>query len=250
MRIFSNNIYGVRNMENSYTGDELEIKSTDEKLDILESIGDSKNFSKFNMELLKRLSQDEEDQVRAKVAELLVLSDSPFSEEILINLLEDVDELVRVNACDSLSVSSSHNVINLLKSIILKDKSSLVRGYAALSIGDIAISISYDNKELEAFFITALLKERVKWVKINFYKVLYLLGDESYLNLLIHELENKSYKCRSLTVNTLSELISSKNSELIIKALTERLEIEKTVAVRSAIKKTLQNFIDNNDLEK
>lgn len=218
-----------------------------EKLDLIEAIGDSgsSSFTGKNSEFLKNLSHDEEGEVRAKVAEILVLSNSSFTEKILINLLKDKDELVRIHACDSLCVSNSCIVINHLKDRVLKDKSSLVRGYAALSIGDIASNRNCDFKELEVFFTKVLAKERVNWVKLNFYKALYLIGDESYLDLLISELKNRSYRSRCLIVNILSDLVSKHNLFLIRTALTERLEIEKTVAVRSTIEKTLLILEEN-----
>lgn len=218
---------------------EMRSKSIDEKLDIIEALGNSDVFTEYNLELLRYFSQDEEGEVRVKVAEILVFSSSSYTEEILINLLKDKDELVRVNACDSLSVSRSCEVINLLKDRILMDKSSLVRGYAALSIGDIVKNTSCDIKELELFFRKVLVKEKVNWVKINFYKVLYIIGNETYLSLIINELKNRSYRSRCLVVNILGDLVSKKNSFLIRTALIQRLKIEKTVAVRSAIEKTL-----------
>jgi|LSQX01.1.fsa_nt_gb HEAT repeat protein len=226
-------------MRNELSKPSLEDKSFDEKLHILEEMDRFESFNETELEILLSFSQDDNEEVRAKVAELLVLSNSPVAEIILIRLLADKAELVRVNACDSLSNSSTPDIIKILKEIVLKDKSSLVRGYAALSIGDIAVNINYDIKELEAFFKRVLGKERVNWVKINVYRTLYLLGDKSYLNILINEVNNKYYRSRCVAINILGELTTSENLPFIRTALIERLKIEKTVAVRDKIEKFL-----------
>lgn len=233
-------------MLNENLKDELTKKSLEERLDIIEKMGHSDKFTDDDFEILEYLSQDGKEEVRARVAEILVLSDSHEGEKILIKLLTDKDELVRVNACDSLCNSTSLEVINLLKERILKDKSILVKGYAALSIADIVSNTGYDKNELSKFLKDALEKQKVVWVKINFYKVLYMLGEESYLDKLLNELQNKLYRNRCAVVNVLSEIVSERNLGIIKTALIGRLEKEKTIAVRSSIEKAIQSIDELN----
>lgn len=217
--------------------------SAEEKLEIIESIEAFNAITDEDIIILDTLSKDEESEVRAKVAEILVFSKSPSAERILISLLKDSDELVRINACDSLCISNSSEVLDLLKNKVMKDRSSLVRGYATLSIADIATKIEYNNlEELLDFFKLVLKKEKVEWVRINVYKALYKLGDETNLNLLINGLNSRLYRNRCATVNCLKDIISSKNNELVRFAFTERFKIEKTVAVRNNIEDIIKSI--------
>lgn len=233
-------------MAADYLEIDLEDKSIDEKLDLIDEIEDSDYFGKNELNILSCLSHDAEEEIRARVAEILVLSDSQVSENILIKLLRDESELVRVNACDSLCNSKSLEVINLLKNRVLKDRSSLVRGYAALSIGDIARNECFNIEELRGFIRFVLKKENVNWVKINLYKVLIMLGDESYLGILINELNNRLYRNRCVAAKVLCDLCDLLRESNIIEiklALKQRLNVEKVIAVRSQIEKGLNNKV-------
>lgn len=76
--------------------------------------------------------------LEAVVAETLVESSDEKGEQILLRLTKDHDWLVRTDACDSLCISESVDTYNLLKEIAKKDTSGLVRGYAILSLENIA----------------------------------------------------------------------------------------------------------------
>lgn len=233
-------VQGGINLANDYFDKNLRDMTLVEKLDLIDNIKNSNCFIENDLNILVCLSHDKDDEIRARVAEVIVFSDSLTAEKILIELLKDKAELVRVNACDSLCNSNSIKVLKLLKETILMDKSSLVKGYAALSIADIATRINYNAEELIEFFKSAVKKEKVNWVKINFYKALYMLGDESYLDILINELNNKFYRNRCAIVNILSEIVTHENLTKIRAALIERLKIEKTFAVSSTIEKVIQ----------
>lgn len=220
----------------------LRNKSIEEKLDIIDEIEDANFITENSLEILGYLSLDQNEELRSRVAEVLVLSNSPKAEKILINLLNDEDEIVRVNACDSLGISDSLEVLELLKERTLRDKSSMVRGYAALSIADVATRINYNLKDLANFLINILKKERVTWVKISYYNALYVLGEKNYLKLLINELNNRLYRNRCSVVNSLYNIISYENSEQIKSALVKRMKVEKTIAVKSTIEKVLQEI--------
>lgn len=226
----------------NYFKTEIDNKSLIEKLELIENIEAEGCFSEDDLKILDYLSQDKESEVRLKVAEVLVYSESLEAEKILTRLLKDKTVLVRVNACDSLCNSKSLEVLNLLKNRISKDRSSLVRGYAALSIADIVATIKYDIKGLNIFFNHSLENEKSSWLKIIYYKVLYMFGDEAYLYILINELKNKLYRNRLATINILDEICSEKNIVAIKAALIERLKYERTIAVKNSIENSLKNI--------
>ncbi|KHD37620.1 hypothetical protein NL50_05430 [Clostridium acetobutylicum] len=198
----------------------------------LDEIEEKEEFNEYDFEVLKYFSRNANSDVRCRVAEILFSKVNKEGEEILINLIDDKNELVRTNACDSLCSSNSQKILQLLKSKVLEDKSYLVRGYALVSISEIAARINHDIRE---FLICALEKEEVKWVKINFYKALYMVGETTYLKLLIEELNNEYHGIRCAVVNILSEIISRENLEVIMKALKKRLKVEEVMSVKTEI---------------
>ena len=220
---------------------ELMSENIYKKLDIIETISSLKSFTDGEISILDKLSRDEESEIRARVAEVLVISFDVSSEEILIRLLKDKDEIVRVNACDTLGCSKSPEILNLLKERVVKDKSSLVRGYASLSIADIGNRINLGNNLIN-FFYDVLKKEKVNWVKINIYRSMYKLGDESSLTQLLTGLNNRLYKNRSVTISCLIDIINPTNCSIIKPIIIKQLQVEKTVAVKSKLEKFLKQI--------
>ncbi|WP_242874675.1 MULTISPECIES: HEAT repeat domain-containing protein [Clostridium] len=213
----------------------IEDMNLDEKLNKIDEIENRSKFNKIDFEVLEKFSHDINDEVRSKVAEVLIFTDNKQGEEILIDLLDDKDELVRTNACDSLCISKSENVIKLLKNKILRDKSNLVRGYAVASLVDIVIAMDYKIEDMKMFFINVLLREKDNWVKIDVYRGLYMLGDERYLNKLINILNDRNYRNRCSVVNILGALICKENFNVITSALENKFQVEKSEAVKSSI---------------
>jgi HEAT repeat protein len=212
------------------------------KLDIIEKIEIEGCYSNKDINILEELSNDKSDEVRARVAEILYFYSPELSQNILIKLSNDKDELVRVNACESLSNNNSTNVFILLKEKACRDNSNLVRGYSIFSVANIARRKKVTDKELIRFFKSRLIKEKIIWVKINLYCALYLLGEDSFIYLIIKELNNRLYRNRCVVVNLLTYITSSKNQRIIIDALDERLKIEKTLAVKSSINNALKEI--------
>lgn len=229
-------------MISKYLEKDLKNISVIEKLEIIKAIEIDKELNEHYLEILDYLSRDEVEEVRAMVAEILILSNTQKAERILIKLLSDKDELVRANAADSLCNSNSLKVFDNLKKMISRDKSSLVRGYAILSLADVATNINYDMEELTNYMIGLLSKERVAWVKVNYYQALYKLGNKVYLGMLFKEINSRSYRNRCAVVNSLGELLSDENAMMIKSVINERLKVEKTVAVRSSMEKLFQSL--------
>ena len=113
-------------------------KSTLEKLDYLLNLDTEKQEIDFH--IVRQLSNDTDAEVRSQCAETLTLIPCEESESILVSLLDDADNLVRANACDSLKFSHSKLIVKKFISM-LSDTSYLVRGYATLTIADILANI-------------------------------------------------------------------------------------------------------------
>lgn len=200
----------------------------------LEKIEKSGKIEEKDMSLISELSKNDNSEIRSFVAELLVLANSKSAEKILINMCNDSDELVRVNACDSLSMFCSEDVFNVLIARALNDKSNLVRSYALLSIIDIMEHINIRKDLLKTLFLKSLDNSSVG-IKNACYKGLYKLGEEKYLDEILNLLLSESYQERCLVVNSMFDLINKKNANKISTFLNCLINNEESKAVKSLI---------------
>ena len=197
---------------------QIEEKSYEEELD-------ENDYS-----MLNKLSYDKEVFIRDLVAVILVESSDEKGEEILLRLTNDKEWLVRADACDSLCISESVTTYNLLKKIAKKDTSGYVRGYAILSLGDIADKINKEDELLE-YLEDRLKHEKVQFTKIDIYAVLYNLGRKEYFDNLVSMLNSKKYLNRGSVVNILNYIANEDNRDMIIKVLLEHKKKETAMSV-------------------
>ena len=192
------------------------------------------------LELLEKYSHDRNKDIRYRAAEALALTGSPKAESILLRLLDDKDNMVRVNACDSLGMSGTQRAIEPLKKHVGSTACNLERGYAVSSLADIAVAIGTEG-EMTAFLETSLETEQDVWVRNHYYRSLYPLGKGEYLQLLLDSLDDENYQNRCEVVNLLSDIADDSNVETICVALKERLSKEEpdSIAVITTIEKTL-----------
>ena len=197
---------------------QIEEKSYEEELD-------ENDYS-----ILNKLSYDKEVFIRDLVAVILVESSDEKGEEILLRRTNDKEWLVRADACDSLCISESVTTYNLLKKIAKKDTSGYVRGYAILSLGDIADKINKEDELLE-YLEDRLKHEKVQFTKIDIYAVLYNLGRKEYFDNLVSMLNSKKYLNRGSVVNILNYIANEDNRDMIIKVLLEHKKKETAMSV-------------------
>lgn len=229
-------------MEDSNIKDNIKYMSSEEKYELENRLRELDIITDKDIEVLQILSYDKESIIRADAAEILVNSGSPEAEKILIRLLQDKNGLVRTCACESLYYSNSLEVVNLLVDILNKDKTELVRGYAAISIANILINTNKVDGKYINFFESMLKKEKLKWVKINIFQALYTLGKSEYLYKILDELKNKHYIKRALVSNLVVDDVTDDNRELIVSALKEALKKEETIAAKSSIESALKDI--------
>jgi len=213
--------------------------SLDKELDQLHLLMDKDFLNDEDIEILRYLSFHKNDEVRCNVAKALINADTEKAEQILLLLLDDKSYLVRADACDSLCFNSNPQVLVLLKKIVAKDRVGLVRSYAVMSIGDIALTINSDKQKLLLFLEQRLLVEKCKHTKISFFRTMYILGAEKYLRCLIEQLKNVRYQHRCATINALREVVTNENKSEIVEAFKELQKTEKTAAVKSSIERVL-----------
>lgn len=200
-------------------------------------LDETQNLSEADYSFLALCSTDRESDIRYLVADVLCGDTSPDSEQILCRLLNDSDEVVRANACDSLYRSCSAHVLERLKELAVSD-SYLVRGYAVASIGNIMTTLSNPDNCL-TFLKAAYTHEASAWVKLDYCEIFYCLGDEASLTPILKALEKKNYKIRCKAINILKNLINDNNQEQIVSRLVSLYKSDTS----EAVKKSIQNML-------
>ncbi len=138
-------------------------------------------------------------------------------------------------------ISKSVSAYEMLKNIAEKDRIGMVRGYAILSLGYIAVRI-HKQSDLTKFLKNRLKTDKVEFTKTNIYTVLYSLGNRDYLACLLAAINSKGYHNRCEVVNSLSEVINDDNKEVILTALLERKKIETAGTVISKIDEVIEEI--------
>lgn len=214
--------------------------SYNKKLKILNTIESESYPYDDSFSILSQLAQDKNAEIRNRVAQILANFHSLQSENILIKFLSDSDELIRANACDSLLFSSNYSIMERLKKVIKSDV-TLVRGYAILTMSDIAIN-THKVDEAIAFFQQILQKEKSPWIQLCCYEGLYKLGIHSYYNKILEQINNRYYRNRCATLNSLKRLVTNRTKEKTRIVLENRLEVEKIRSVKINIKSFLSEM--------
>lgn len=187
----------------------MNIKNKNEILNKLEIMKDKNKYNNSDITFLEKLTKIRDFEIRYEVAEVLSGRNEIEINKIFLELLNDENELVRINARDSAYNCTSNQIIDKLKDIILNDK-YLVRGYAILSICDIANKCER-KEEIQNFIESRLKVEKIKWVKATIYSFLYLLNNENkYIILLLDLLDESNYKIRCMVLNRIPELLNKK----------------------------------------
>ena len=222
-----------------------------EKIKVLARLDDKayeEEVDEDDYSILKELSYDKELTIRALVARILVDSSDEKGEEILLRLTNDKEWLVRTEACDSLGISESVTTYNILKKIAKKDTSGYVRGYAIISLGDIAVKIHKEN-ELIKFLEEMLMHEKTEFTKINIYTVLYNLGQKEYFDKLLSMTNSKKYSNKCAVVNSLKDIANESNRDMIINILLEYKEKETARSVSYTIDDAIKKIEEMDEME-
>ncbi len=215
--------------------------TSEEKIQYISSLEESISLGDSDFSNLVELAEDEDSEVRYRVAELLALFPSEESERLLVAMCNDTDYMVRVSACDSLAFSKSIETLKILFKAA-KDKRFLVRGYAILSIGDIQNNIGINSNGTIDFLKQLFQKESSEWVRIAISHSLYHLGEYSFGDYLLEKLNSRYYQNRCAVLNSLDQLYDNNmihNMPGLLPILTKRFEIESAYSV----KEHLQRFI-------
>ena len=160
---------------------------------------------------------------------------------ILSKLIQDNEELVRIEAADSLGVFISEDSFEILSAATF-DSSKLVRAYAYSGIAEIAVKCrSCDGITI---LHEALDRETEPRVLLDVYAGLYLLGEKVYLWKIHQMFEESDYRTKCATLYTLEDLATPENIKDILSFLGSQSEKKLEVSVASTFK-TVFNHLNN-----
>lgn len=213
--------------------------SVESILSILDNISEKDIINETDNKFLVLQTNNSDAEIRAYAAQLLVRSNCDSARKALLKLCGDYDELVRVNACDSLCRYAKNDVYNRLLYCAVNDKSNLVKFYALSSIIDIIPCLKVDKNSLKDVFVRVGNTSHIP-VKAVCFKGLIVLGYEKYLYNLKELLSSEDYTNRCAVVNVLGDLLEIGNYEYISDMLRERRRIETSGAVISTIDNVLK----------
>ncbi len=201
---------------------------------------DKTDLNQTDWQIISELSKDESTDIRLDVGEMLSSFPCQMSENILLSMINDSEYLVRTTVIDSLSFSKSETVLNVLRDS-LKDNRFLVRGYAALSLGDVQNNIGTDFDETIEILKRSFKRERGEWCKIAIAGSLFLLGEDSFLEVLINNINNRFYKNRLFALNSIIDIFEKCSDRFdkkkLLDILYKRKQTEKTLSVNKALDK-------------
>lgn len=161
---------------------------------------------------------------------------------ILMEMLEDKNYLVRCEVCDALYGFKSEIVLNKLLTRIKKERSSTVRMYIISTIGSIIDCVNNKNAIYEQLYILST-KETSKRVIIAYMSLFYLLNkDMEYINKALLYINDIDYHIRCNVINLLNEIVDNKNISIIINTYEKRLLIEDIFCVKDLLETSLKEL--------
>ena len=151
-------------------------------LEFIDKCSEKKFLDEKDWIVLKQCMSGASSDDKYILCEWLSMFFNNESEQILISMLSDNDSLVRAAACDSLSCSISLEVIDVLTKTLKSDRNKIVRGYAALSIGDIQKKNIINKENVVKLLRDQYAREKSIWTQIAIARSLVVLNDDSYLD--------------------------------------------------------------------
>lgn len=182
------------------------------------------------------MADHNDELVRYKVADLLWDTYNKKAEKTLVKMLKDPATMVRVNACDSLSLSENYKILNKLKERADRDRTFFVKTYAIHAIGRIVHDTNHKKKKWICYLEEYLNNNPAVQTEIATLDSLILLGEKKYLDRLIEKLNSGNYRNRIKAANCLKDFCDEENKDKIISAMIKREEIEKWRGVKGSIK--------------
>lgn len=203
-----------------------------ERESVAERLG-QKPITRNALQVLSGLLKDRDYNVRiASIQSLLKVGNRSLLPKV-IPLLRDKDELVRCAATEYVAEFGGLEGQKHLHRR-LNDPNEVVRSLTGALLGRIGARKSVRHLERR------LSIEKRNLAKVGLLEGLFMLGQSSRLEEMLHLLRTRSYRVRCSVANGLPALANRENKKQILAALVRAAKVEKTVAANSSIKGALR----------
>lgn len=201
------------------------------------SLLEQENLSARDVAALGEALPDCDGELRQRIAESLINAGPADARPLLQRLAGDGEWLVRAEACQSLGAGDDPGAENLLLDRARNDPEELVRVYAVHALGEI---LGRRPPEGRGRILEALQTlegaERSPRLRLALCEALYRANPaEDCLTEIVRALESPDYTLRCSALNSLAELLSPENREVIRRAVLRLKKTEPTRAVQSTI---------------
>lgn len=193
--------------------------------DLTDHISKKSKFTLIDLLVLHFLSLFPDSEVRCDVAELLCSNYSLWNEVTLIRMTFDRDELVRLNAIDSLCIGKTKLALRRLLRLSYS-KNELIRAYCYLSIIDVLNNRNktYEKRSYFHYIIKRLKMERSDKVLLMVNSSLYVSGVKSCITAIIKVIKkqiNTDMKDYFLIMNVIDEILDNSNKNKLKSLIKE-----------------------------
>lgn len=167
---------------------------------------------------LKSLSQNEDWEIRDKVAEalgILVADDDDFAEEILLTLMEDEEKFVRESACEAIFWSVKPEIYEKVRYKAQTDSSHFVRSVAVISAYDIYKGIWGNTPELISHLEEGFMNEKHPYVQLAYYEAFHYAQAPFSVRQIFPYLENSEEAIRYRAIVALENTLTESTAEIV-----------------------------------
>lgn len=167
---------------------------------------------------LKSLSQNEDWEIRDKVAEalgILVADDDDLAEEILLNLMEDEQKYVRESACEAIFWSVKPEIYEKVRYKAQTDSVHFVRSAAVISAYDIYKGIWGHTPELISHLEEGFMNEKHPYVQLAYYEAFHYAQAPFNVRRIFPYLENSDEDIRYRAIVALENTLTESNAEIV-----------------------------------
>ncbi len=151
-----------------------------------------------------------------------------------ISALANRDPLKRIEAAEAIGQLKIREGIRSLARILRGDPNELVRAYAASTLGVLG--------KHDSLLLNAMRKEHSELVLVHLHAALVRGGQDQFLLPLCQFILHPRYHVRCTAAHLLAEVSPRAHAYLVRLWLKTALQYERTIAVRSSIKGSLQEL--------
>jgi len=205
---------------------------------ILEIIPTLDLKDKKDIDILIRHLRHPEWDYRSDVAKALCDVPTEYSFQPLVECLQDDDELVVVEALESMAYQESENYFDSIVPC-LKDKRGLVRAAACYALGCI-------GSEKAVPLLEKFIRDCPKDEALSAEVALHQLGQHNRLGKILAFLDSGNYYNRCGVANLIDFFINEENRDLVLQALKAALKKETERAPESTLKRAIADIENDN----